>query len=170
MAENRNTTLKLTGLALLAFVLFNSSKTGSEVLTKHGAINNPGNIRTEAKKYPGEIESPNPDFKSFSSLAYGYAAMIIKLRSYFASGYTTLWEIINHWSPESDNNDPEAYVGYILDHLGPDLINDADEQVAIYNDDVMLGLISLMSDVEQRAGFSSDAAVWNSAVAAFNYA
>jgi len=167
MAGNRNIGLKLAGGALLAFLLLRGKASGIQVATQHGAINNPGNIKREPKQYPGEIASPSLTFKSFSSLAYGYAAMITKLHSYFASGYTTLREIINHWAPAEDSNDPDSYIQYIVDRMGTPI--DPDETFPIEDDGQILTVISLMSDFEQGAGFGEDEYAWNSAIEAFNY-
>jgi hypothetical protein len=168
MTRTSNTALKLGGLALLVFAFSKSGSAKNQVTTKHGAVNNPGNIRTEAKLYPGEIVSPSNAFLSFLTLADGYAAMVIKIRSYFSDGYTTLREIINHWAPASDGNDPDSYIQYILDNVAPGIIDDADTDVHVADDGTMMALIALMSDIEQGSGFGT--AHWNDVVAAFNNA
>lgn len=171
MAGNGNKTLIVGSMALAAFLLFHKSAEASgstDVATSGGALNNPGNIKHETKVYAGEIESPSAVFKSFISLEYGYAAMITKLNSYFRSGYDTLDKIINHWAPASDKNHPEAYVQFIVDHMG-DPISPYDI-FPIEDDETVLVVIALMSDVEQGPGFTTPAYVWNAAQAAFDIA
>jgi len=168
MAKKGNTALIGGGLALLALFLIRGSKASASIVTQHGAINNPLNIRTEPKQYAGEIDSPNPAFKSFSSLAYGYAAGITKLHSYFASGYDTLSKIINHWAPESDHNDPVSYIDFIVSNMA-DPVN-PDATFPINDDDQVLTVISLMSDVEQGHNFGASQVAWDAATEAFNLA
>lgn len=151
------TTSTILAIALAAVITYEVRKLkttgGSAALipTKGGAINNPGNIRTEAKTYPGEIASPSAAFKSFSSMAYGYAAMMIKLLSYSRSGYTTLTDMINHWAPASDGNDPAAYINYIITHN--DVYTDPNTFVPVNDQDTILAIVLNMSNFEQSAGF-----------------
>ncbi len=166
MTGNRNKLLLAGGLSL-AFLLFSKSANATgQTITKGGAINNPGNIEEEQKTYTGEINSPSSVFKSFVSLVDGFAAMITKLDSYFSEGYTTLRELITHWAPAADGNDPDTYVSYIIAHMGDPV--DPDAEFPIGDDNTILAVISIMADVEQGAGFSDRPGVWEAAVASVN--
>ena len=68
--------------------------------------NNPGNIRHDRDKWQGEIvPSQDQSFKQFSSMAYGYRALIKLLQNYRKlHNRQTITEFINRWAPPCENN------------------------------------------------------------------
>lgn len=119
---------------------------GVSVSTAEGSLNNPGNIEHEAAFYTGEINSPNPTYKSFSDLSYGYLAMITKLRSYYSEGYNTLTKAITHWvgTPNPD------YIPFVAGHSNID--PNADFQPFLYSDSIK-DIIKYMSIFEQGSSW-----------------
>ena len=88
--------------------------------TPRGVRNcNPGNIRKNGDLFQGEIDSTDPDFKQFRSMAYGYRAIFKILRTY-KNNYSlnTLEQMINRWAPPSDNNKTEVYIDFVCDRTG----------------------------------------------------
>lgn len=116
------------------------------IVTSQGAINNVGNIRQSPVKYLGEIDSPSDNFKSFSSVAYGYRAMIQILRHYYHAGYLTLRQMINHYAPESDGNNPESYINFVASYAGISPDEDASTWI---NNNTITKVIFAMSKIEQ---------------------
>ena len=82
---------------------------------------NPGNIRKNGDLFQGEIDSTDPDFKQFRSMAYGYRAIFKILRTY-KNNYSlnTLEQMIYRWAPPSDNNKTEVYVDFVAKRAGID--------------------------------------------------
>ncbi len=69
--------------------------------------NNPGNIRlSSATRWQGEIRpSQDKSFCQFSSMSYGYRALIRLLQNYGKlSGCRTMSDYIRRWAPPSENN------------------------------------------------------------------
>ena len=69
--------------------------------------NNPGNIRLSATtRWQGEIRpSQDKSFCLFSTMAYGYRALIKLLQNYRRlNGCRTLADFINRWAPPVENN------------------------------------------------------------------
>ncbi len=94
--------------------------------------NNPGNIRINTDKFKGEvIPSPDPAFKNFETMAYGYRAIFKTLQTY-ARKYqlTTIKQWIYRWAPPKDNNHTEAYVSFVCKYtqVGPDVSVDCDNK------------------------------------------
>ena len=81
--------------------------------------NNPGNIRRSRVRYKGEVEpSRDPEFKSFSSMAYGYRAMFVLLDTYRSRyGLTTIRQMLNRYAPPEENF-TEGYVRFVSDYSG----------------------------------------------------
>lgn len=73
--------------------------------------NNPGNIRNSSTEWLGEIvPSKDKSFKQFSSMAYGYRAVIKLLQNYRKLyNLKTIAELINRWAPSNENN-TSAYI------------------------------------------------------------
>ncbi len=67
--------------------------------------NNPGNIRNSSTVWQGEITpSKDKSFKQFSSMAYGYRAVIKLLQNYRKLyNLKTVAELINRWAPPTEN-------------------------------------------------------------------
>lgn len=107
--------------------------------------NNPGNIRQDKDKWLGEIKpSQDPDFKQFTSMAYGYRAMFKLLNNYQKlHGCRSLSDFINRWAPPSENNTTN-YISYVTRWSGVSDIETVDTQ----NHDKMVKIVTAMSRVE----------------------
>jgi len=83
--------------------------------------NNPGNIRrVQGQKWQGEIVPAPwvPGFVTFSSLSYGWRALIKLLQTYINKyGLNTIEKIIYRWAPPIENDTP-AYVAYVEGYTG----------------------------------------------------
>lgn len=66
--------------------------------------NNPLNIRRTHQTFLGEVESTDRAFKAFSSMAYGFRAALVILRTYmYKYGLYTPEDIIRRWAPPVEN-------------------------------------------------------------------
>lgn len=73
--------------------------------------NNPGNIRLGKTPWIGEVRpSQDKEFCQFSSMKYGYRALIKLLRNYrIKHNCKTIADYINRWAPPMENN-TSAYI------------------------------------------------------------
>ena len=76
--------------------------------------NNPGNIRKSQTRWQGEvIPSKDSVFKQFTTMAYGYRAMMKLLLNYqHLYGLRTVETIITRWAPPIEN-DTQAYIRHV---------------------------------------------------------
>lgn len=115
--------------------------------TPRGVRNcNPGNIRKNSDLFQGEVESKDPDFKQFRSMAYGYRAMFKILRTY-KNNYSlnTLEQMIYRWAPPGvDKNNPEAYTDFVSERSGIG----RDQIVDVSNMTVMCRIVEAMATME----------------------
>lgn len=74
-------------------------------------LNNPGNIRLSAVSFRGEVRpSSHPSFCQFQTMADGYRAMFVIIRTYMRMyGLTTIDGIISRWAPPTEN-DTQKYI------------------------------------------------------------
>lgn len=106
--------------------------------------NNPGNIRLSDTLYVGEKESNDPEFKQFTSMAYGYRAMFMLLYTYQVRyGLNTIWGMISRYAPENENN-TSNYVRQVSQWSGID----ANSRITSTNRDTMVPLVCAMSRFE----------------------
>lgn len=106
--------------------------------------NNPGNIRRSDTLYVGEKESTDPEFKQFTSMAYGYRAMFMLLYTYQVRyGLNTLQSMIARYAPESENNTAN-YIRQVSSWSGID----PNSRLTTTNRDTMIPLVSAMSRFE----------------------
>jgi len=106
---------------ILILVLYLSRNKIKSVMTRAYINNNPGNINLEVPKntmWVGEKKSTDSRFKQFISMPYGYRAMFVNLKGYFAHGLNTIQEIISSWAPAKDHNDTTAYIAAVSSKLG----------------------------------------------------
>ena len=107
--------------------------------------NNPGNIRRSRVRYKGEVRpSRDPDFKEFSSMAYGYRAMFVLLDTYRSRyGLATIRQMLNRYAPPTENF-TEGYVRFVADYAGvmPDEIIDTRNEMD------MIPIVAAMSKIE----------------------
>lgn len=82
-------------------------------------LNNPGNIRYNARnRWLGQTPPVN-GFCSFSTLSYGMRALIILLFNYIRKGINTPSAIITRYAPPSENN-TKRYIDYVVSQVGTD--------------------------------------------------
>jgi hypothetical protein len=164
----------ILGIVLIAiasaagFIFINHNKpspskpTGQTVATKDNSVNNPvginkanpGNIRDSLDVFQGEIDSPDSPFKSFSSMSYGFRAMIKIMQTYYnVHGLHTLADMIYRWAPVEDGNDPERYIAFVAGNAP--FNSESDMQSILftgYNEDLK-NILTCMTWMEQGAGF-----------------
>lgn len=92
--------------------------------------NNPLNIRKSPNLWQGKVQSSDPDFETFSSLAYGIRAAFVCVRSYIKRFRSlcitpTVSKIIERWAPSSEN-DTRAYITTVSRHSGNILMSDSE--------------------------------------------
>lgn len=107
---------------------------------------NPLNIRRTADLWQGLSErQPDPEFYSFRSMAWGYRAAFIVLRTYCHKyDINTIERIVNRWAPPEDNNDTEVYIQKVCILTG----FARDMPLNPYNPSHMAPLVAAMSRVE----------------------
>ena len=107
--------------------------------------NNPGNIRRSKVRYKGEVRpSRDPDFKEFSTMAYGYRAVFVLLDTYrIRYGLATIRQMLNRYAPPTENF-TEGYVRFVADYSGvmPDEIIDTRSEKD------MIPIVAAMSKIE----------------------
>jgi len=105
---------------------------------------NPGNIRRSDVRYKGEVESRDPAFKSFRSMAWGYRAMFVLLHTYrVRHRIATLRGMIARWAPPAEN-DTEAYLRAVARRGGVD----PDAAVDTLDRSAMTRIVGAMARVE----------------------
>ena len=107
--------------------------------------NNPGNIRRSRVRYKGEVRpSRDPDFKEFSSMAYGYRAVFVLLDTYRSRyGLNTIRQMLNRYAPPTENF-TEGYVRFVADYSGVM----PDEQIDTRAEMDMIPIVEAMSKIE----------------------
>jgi len=118
--------------------------------------NNPGNIRNSSTVWQGEITpSKDKSFKQFTSMSYGYRAVIKLLQNYRKMhNLKTIAELINRWAPPTENK-TSAYITRVCKEMQvpstyvPD-INDKATMCAMAAaiSQVENGVPAVMEDVE----------------------
>ncbi|WP_300749215.1 structural protein P5 [uncultured Alistipes sp.] len=105
---------------------------------------NPGNIRRSKTRYKGEIESRDPAFKSFRTMAWGYRAMFVLLHTYQVRyGIKTLRGMISRWAPPTENP-TDNYLASVAHDTG----QPPDEQLDTLDGERMQRIVAAMSRVE----------------------
>ena len=107
--------------------------------------NNPGNIRRSKVCYKGEVRpSRDPDFKEFSTMAYGYRAVFVLLDTYRSRyGLTTIRQMLNRYAPPTENF-TEGYVRFVADCSGVM----PDEDIDTRSEKDMIPIVAAMSKIE----------------------
>ena len=108
--------------------------------------NNPLNIRRTANLWQGLSKEQNdPDFFQFESMAWGYRAAFVVLRTYRNRyGINTVERIVRRWAPEKDGNDTEYYIRKVTVLTGLERKQIVDDQ----DPRTMMNLVAAMSRVE----------------------
>ena len=109
--------------------------------------NNPLNIRHSKDKWQGRApRQTDPLFVQFTSMAYGYRAAFVLLRTYrMKYGYNTIRKIIQRWAPANENN-TEAYIQHVSEWTGiaPDKL------LAGLDANAYIAIVAAMSRVESQ--------------------
>ena len=107
--------------------------------------NNPLNIRHSSDRWQGKAKSQtDPAFVQFVSMAYGYRAAFVLLRTYrMKYGYNTLRAIIRRWAPPSENN-TERYLANVSKWSGLD----PDKPIAGHDANTYIAIVAAMSRME----------------------
>lgn len=105
--------------------------------------NNPGNIRSNTIKWKGAVGTDG-QFVKFATPEDGFRAMARILRTYNAKyKANTVSEIINRWSPASENPTPN-YIDFVAKKLG----KNANDKIDIGNNVELSKLIRAMIEFE----------------------
>lgn len=76
---------------------------------------NPGNIRyNKFNRWLGLIGKDNKGFCRFSSVEYGFRALVVLLKRYLYYGYDTPKKIISRFAPVTENN-TVSYIRFVCD-------------------------------------------------------
>lgn len=108
--------------------------------------NNPLNIRRSADLWQGlRKEQSDPEFFQFESIAWGYRAAFVVLRTYrHRYGANTIESIVKRWAPDADGNDTEYYIRKVAVLTGLARNEPVDDR----NPKMMMELVAAMSRVE----------------------
>ena len=107
--------------------------------------NNPLNIIRSATKWQGMSETQtDKHFVQFKTLAYGYRAAFLLIRTYMRKyGLLSIEQIIRRWAPPSENN-TAAYIRTVSEMLGIK----RDAMLHWQNEAEMIALVQAMAYVE----------------------
>ena len=79
---------------------------------------NPGNLRRSGTRFLGEVSpSLDPEFKQFSTMAWGYRAIFVLLDTYRKRGLRTLRAMLTRYAPPVEN-DTGAYLRTVAARSG----------------------------------------------------
>lgn len=112
--------------------------------------NNPLNIRiNDNNNWVGEVRpSTDGSFCQFVSMAYGFRAGMVCIRTYITKHkLTTISEIIGRWAPWTDGNNPTRYAKFIVD-TWPNDFPSVDTVIDYTNKDQMTKLAYAMAIME----------------------
>lgn len=106
--------------------------------------NNPLNIRKNDDVFQGEvIPSKDNAFKEFKTMAYGYRAGFVVLRTYYNNyKLDTIRKLISRFAPSNENH-TDNYVHTVCSRTK---INE--NEPIRYDKDTMIGIVAAMSYVE----------------------
>lgn len=81
--------------------------------------NNPGNLRRSTRTWRGKVTTGgDPAFETFVSMAYGYRALMVTLRTYITTHrLNTVKDIIYRWAPPIENH-TEDYIHRVCSETG----------------------------------------------------
>ena len=107
--------------------------------------NNPLNIRRSRDKWKGMApKQTDPAFVQFQTMAYGYRAAFVLLRTYRQKyGYNTIRKIVKRWAPPSENN-TDRYIENVSRWTGID----PDKLIAGQDANAMIAIVAAMSRME----------------------
>lgn len=108
--------------------------------------NNPLNLRHNKQLWQGlSATQTDRSFLQFQSMAWGYRAAMVVIRTYVMSrGVKTLGAILSRWAPDADGNDEDLYLARVRALTGLERTSVIDP----LDHDTMVSLVSAMSRVE----------------------
>lgn len=116
-------------------------------MTARGLRNmNPLNLRRTGQLWQGlASEQTDRDFYQFRSMAWGYRAAFVVIRTYVTRrNCKRLAAILSRWAPDADGNDEELYLARVKALTG----FERDTKINPYDHDQMVALACAMSRVE----------------------
>jgi len=144
----------LIGIAMVIGFILASKKVPDGILKTSKGVNNPGNIKNfGGTPFKGETTKEGESWKSFSSPAYGYRAIIVLLRNYYKKGVKTIAEIagiISRYAPGSENPTLN-YIQYVSKAAGIDPNADVGE---IIHSDQVKKIVAAITQFEQGKKFA----------------
>jgi len=121
---------------------------------------NPLNLRRTGQLWQGMAEQQTDrEFYQFRSMAWGYRAAFVVLRTYvWRRKADTVVKIVKRWAPDADGNDSELYLARVLALTGMK----RDTQLNPLDANQMIPLVSAMSRIENgvRASLCDLMAGW----------
>lgn len=106
--------------------------------------NNPGNIRLGNPRFQGEVTGTDRSFRCFSTMAWGYRALIKTLQTYQTRhGLKTIRQMISRWAPTNENN-TAAYVAAVCRKTGIG----GDTVISMFNEATAVKMAMAISEVE----------------------
>jgi hypothetical protein len=136
-------------LLAIAALIFGFRKPIQKLMTRGYINKNPGNIRLTVDTWKGEIEGKDKSFKTFKSMAWGYRALFVLLRTYNTKGLNTIRKIISVYAPLNEN-DTQSYITSVSRRTGID----PDEQIYFADENNIVNLVAAISYHEN--GISPD--------------
>lgn len=80
--------------------------------------NNPLSLRITSDNWIGRVEGDNPQFLAFDTMANGFRAGFINMKTRIKKGDNTLSKLITAWAPQSDGNNTEQYIADVAKDTG----------------------------------------------------
>ena len=131
-------------LTIIIIVLIAFAKPIKKLMTRGYINKNPGNIRKTLDFWKGEIKGSDKDFKTFSTMPYGYRAIFVLLSSYINKyGYDTIEKIISTYAPGNENN-TENYILAVTQRTGLE----RDEPISFSDQQNIKSIVAAISYVE----------------------
>ena len=134
-----------TPFCMTPFCTSNINQIAIFMLSRGYRNNNPLNIRRSRDKWKGmSPKQTDPAFVQFQTMAYGYRAAFVLLRTYRQKyGYNTIRQIVKRWAPPSENN-TDRYIENVSRWTGID----PDKLIAGQDANAMMAIVAAMSRME----------------------
>lgn len=114
--------------------------------------NNPGNIVKGSTKWRGEVDGTDARFCTFSTMPYGYRALMLLLQNYQRlHGLRTIRQLISRWAPSSENN-TSSYIRRVSRLTG----YGTDDVLCLQEKSVATNLAAAISEVENGQSANRD--------------
>ena len=114
--------------------------------------NNPGNIVKSRQRWLGEVAGDDPRFCTFSSMAYGYRALVKLLQNYQRTHKLyTIRQLISRWAPATENR-TDAYFAAVSRQTG----FDQEQRLDLNDRNTMVQLAAAISKVENGVPANMD--------------